>query len=188
MLAACVNGADQHVVDHWTYVLASDGDLIEGVAYEAASLAGHLGLGKLIYLYDQNQITLAATAGVSFSEEVGRRFEALGWHTLSVDGMDTDAVRLAIESAQSVTNRPSLICARTVIGFGSPKANTFGVHGSPLGPDGVRQTKEDLGWPTEPPFFVPDDTLDLFREAVARGDEAQREWQRRFVNFFIRIR
>ncbi len=117
------------VIDHYIYGIVSDGDLMEGVAAEAASLAGHLGLGKLIYLYDQNEITLAGTIGLSFSEDIPARFRALGWHVQEIDGMDTDQVRAALAAAQAETERPSLICARTVIGFGSPKADTFGVHG-----------------------------------------------------------
>jgi transketolase len=179
-LGATYNRPGHAIVDHHTYGIVSDGDLMEGVAAEAASLAGHLGLGKLIYLYDQNQITLAGTAGVSFSEDVPTRFAGLGWHTLTVDGMETDAVRQALEEARSETARPSLICAQTVIGFGSPKAATFGVHGSPLGPDGVRATKEALGWSADSAFEVPDEALATFRQAIDRGEAAQREWQTRF--------
>jgi len=179
-LAARYNRPGHAIVDHRTYGIVSDGDLMEGVAAEAASLAGHLGLGKLIYLYDQNQITLAGTAAVSFSEDVPRRFEALGWHTTTIDGMDPEAVRRAIAEAQAETDKPSLVCCRTTIGFGSPKANTFGVHGSPLGPDAVKATKEALGWPTEPAFYIPEEALGHFRQAVGRGEAAQREWQTRF--------
>ena len=136
-LAATFNTPDFDVVDHYTYGIVSDGDIMEGVAAEAASLAGHLGLGKLIYLYDQNQITLAGTLGVSFSEDVPGRFRALSWHVQEIDGNDVDAVRQAITIAQAETGKPSLICARTTIGFGSPKAGNFGVHGSPLGAEGV---------------------------------------------------
>jgi len=180
-LATRYNRPNHTVVDHFTYGIVSDGDLMEGVAAEAASLAGHLGLGKLIYLYDQNQITLAGTAGVSFDEDVTARFDALGWHTQSVDGMDTEAVRQALQAARADTARPSLIACRTVIGFGSPnKANTFGVHGSPLGPDEVIATKEGLDWPTKPPFLIPDDALGLFRQAIDRGEQDQNDWQLRF--------
>ena len=133
-LAAHFNRPGHEIIDHYIYGIVSDGDLMEGVAMEAASLAGHLGLGKLIYLYDQNDITLAAPIGFSFSEDIPARFGAVGWHVQEIDGMDTDEVRAALEAAQAETERPSLICARTIIGFGSPKADTFGVHGSPLGP------------------------------------------------------
>jgi len=180
-LAARYNRSDHTIIDHFTYAIVSDGDIMEGVAAEAASLAGHLGLGKLIYLYDQNHMTLAGTAGVSFSEDVTARFDALGWHTQTIDGMDTNAVRSAINRARQEATRPSLIACQTVIGFGSPnKAGTFGVHGSPLGPDEVRATKEQLGWPVDPPFFVPDETLASFREAIPRGEETQRAWQEQF--------
>jgi transketolase len=179
-LAATYNRPGHTIVDHYTYGIVSDGDLMEGVAAEAASLAGHLGLGKLIYLYDQNHISLAGTTGISFSEDVPARFDALGWQTISVDGMNTNAVRDALKEAQAEGNKPSLICARTVIGFGSPKANTFGVHGAPLGADGVRQTKEDLGWPAGNAFFIPDESLATFRNAIPRGAEVQEEWQGRF--------
>ncbi len=180
-LAARYNRPGHDIVDHYTYGIVSDGDIMEGVAAEAASLAGHLGLGKLIYLYDQNHITLAGTAEISFSEDVPARFAALGWQTMTVDGMDTEMVRRALDQARAETSRPSLICAQTVIGYGSPnKANTFGVHGSPLGADEVRATKEELGWPTEPAFYVPDEALATFRQAIDRGQTEQREWQTRF--------
>jgi len=180
-LAATFNRPGHDIVDHFTYGIVSDGDIMEGVAFEAASIAANLKLGKLVYLYDQNHITLAATANVSFREDVPARFEALGWHVQTVDGMEPDAVRNALSEAMSETERPSLICARTVIGFGSPnKAGTFGVHGSPLGPDEVVATKENLGVPTEPQFFVPDDVYSHFHQALDRGSEAQAEWRVRF--------
>ena len=168
------------IIDHYTYGIVSDGDLMEGVAAEAASLAGHLGLGKLIYLYDQNEITLAGTIGLSFSEDVPARFRAVGWHVQEIDGMDTDQVRAALAAAQAETERPSLICARTVIGFGSPKADTFGVHGAPLGAEGVARTKEALGYPLEPAFYVSDDVAAHFQAAGERGAEQEAAWQRVF--------
>ncbi len=180
-LAATYNRADHEIVDHFTYGIVSDGDVMEGVAFEAASIAANLKLGKLIYLYDQNHITLAASANVSFREDVPARFEALGWHVISIDGMDTDAVRQALQEAKAETGRPTLIVARTTIGFGSPnKAGTFGVHGSPLGPDEVTATKENLGVPTEPAFFVPDEAASHFREALDRGAEHEAQWRVRF--------
>ncbi|HET7093367.1 MAG TPA: transketolase, partial [Thermomicrobiales bacterium] len=179
-LAAHFNRPDHKIVDHYTYAIVSDGDLMEGVAAEAASLAGPLGLGKMIYLYDQNHITLAGTAAVAFSEDVPERFVGYGWHVQEIDGLDPEAVREAIRKAQAETNRPSLICCRTVIGYGSPKANTFGVHGAPLGAEGVKETKAALGWPVDRDFYVPKEALAHFREAVAKGAKAQAEWQARF--------
>ena len=180
-LAARYNRPGYDIIDHYTYGIVSDGDIMEGVAMEAAALAGHLGLGKLIYLYDENLITLAASANVSMSEDVAARFEALGWHTVSVDGLDTDEVRRGLNEARSVVDKPSLIICRTIIGFGAPnKENTFGVHGSPLGPEEVAATKEALGWPAEPAFYVPQEALTHFREAVKRGADAEKEWQAKF--------
>jgi transketolase len=183
-LAATYNRPGHEIVDHHTYGIVSDGDIMEGVAFEAASIAANLKLGKLIYLYDQNHITLAATANVSFREDVAARFEALGWHVLSVDGMDPEAVRSALNAARDETERPTLICARTVIGYGSPnKAGTFGVHGSPLGPDEVIATKQNLGIPTEPPFHVPDEVASHFLQALDRGAEVQAQWRVRFEGY-----
>ncbi len=182
-LAATFNRPGHEVIDHYTYGIVSDGDLMEGVAAEAASLAGHLGLGKLIYLYDQNEITLAGTVNISFSEDVPARFRAVGWHVQEIDGMDTNQVRAALAAAQEETERPSLICARTTIGFGSPKADTFGVHGSPLGPEGVAKTKEALGYPLEPAFHVSDEVMAHFRQAGRRGAELQDAWQLAFKEY-----
>ncbi len=180
-LAARYNRPGHEIIDHYTYGIVSDGDLMEGVAHEAASLAGHLKLGKLIYLYDQNHITLAGSLDLGFSEDVAKRYEALGWQTVSVDGMNTAAVRGALDQARADTSRPTLVLANTIIGYGSPKkANTFGVHGSPLGPDEVQATKEALGWPTEPPFHIPEEVTAKFQEAVTQGQAAQRDWQTRF--------
>jgi transketolase len=180
-LAARYNRPGYDIIDHYTYGIVSDGDIMEGVAMEAAALAGHLGLGKLIYLYDENLFTLAASANVSMSEDVAARFEALGWHTVSVDGLDTDEVRRGLNEARSVVDKPSLIICRTIIGFGAPnKENTFGVHGSPLGPEEVAATKAALGWPAEPAFYVPQEALTHFRVAVKRGAEAEKEWQAKF--------
>jgi transketolase len=180
-LAATFNRPGHEIVDHYTYGIVSDGDVMEGVAMEAASLAGHLGLGKLIYLYDQNHITLAASANLSFTEDVELRFKAMGWHTVSIDGMSTNEVRDALEEARSVADKPSLILARTTIGYGSPKKqDTFGVHGSPLGPDEVKATKENLDWPVEPAFYLPEESLSHFRDAIARGEEAEAAWKTQF--------
>ncbi|MBA3336741.1 MAG: transketolase [Chloroflexia bacterium] len=180
-MTARYNRPGHEIINHVTYGIVSDGDIMEGLANEAASLAGHLRLGKLIYLYDQNQITLAGTANLSFSEDVAARFSAQGWHTLAIDGMDVSAVRTALAAARAETQRPSLILARTIIGYGSPnKANTFGVHGSPLGPDEVKATKEHLGIPLDPPFYVPEESLAHFRQSLDQGAEAQADWRMRF--------
>jgi transketolase len=172
-LAATFNRADHSIVDHRTYVLASDGDMMEGISSEVASLAGTLRLGRLIVLYDANQITLSATTDVTFTEDVGGRFEACGWHVQRIDGMDVDAVDAALRSAQA-DDRPSLVVARTHIGFGSPKKqDTFAAHGEPLGNDEVRATKRALGRPENPPFHVPADAFAVFRAASARGAELE---------------
>ena len=182
-LAARFNTPDHTVVDHYTYAIVSDGDLMEGVAAEAASLAGHLKLGRLIYLYDDNSISLDGPTSLSFSEDVGRRFEAYGWQVLRVaDGNDLVAIEAAIHAARAEAERPSLIMVRTVIGYGSPnKAGTSEVHGSPLGAEEVALTKRNLGWPAEPAFLVPDDVLAHFRQAVERGVAAQAAWARTFA-------
>ncbi|MDQ4045004.1 MAG: transketolase, partial [Chloroflexota bacterium] len=180
-LAAKYNRPDHEIIDHYTYGIVSDGDIMEGVAFEAAAIAGTLKLGKLIYLYDSNHITLAASANVTLGEDVGARFQAMGWHVQSIDGMDTDAVRQALDVARSEGERPSLIVASTTIGYGSPnKAGTFGAHGSPLGPDEVTATKENLGLPTDEKFFVYDEAASHFREALDRGAEAQAQWRMRW--------
>lgn len=178
-LAARLNTASDQVVDHYTYGIVSDGDLMEGVSSEAASLAGHLKLGKLIYLYDDNSISIEGSTNLAFTEDVGQRFEAYGWQVQRVeDGNDLDAIDAALRAARQDTGRPSLIMVKTVIGYGSPnKAGTAGVHGSPLGPDEVAKTKEALGWPAEPTFYIPDDVLAHFRQAVEQGAARQQEWQ-----------
>ncbi|MGE5217023.1 MAG: transketolase [Chloroflexota bacterium] len=184
-LAARYNRPGFEIINHYTYGIVSDGDLMEGVAAEAASLAGHLKLGKLIYIYDNNRISLAGATDLCFSEDRAKRFEAYGWHTVSVeDGNDIDAIDRALTAARGETSCPSLILVRTHIGFGSPaKQDNFEAHGSPLGETEVKATKQNLGWPVEPPFFVPDHALALFREAVAKGEQAESEWQRRFHTY-----
>lgn len=183
-LAATFNTDAHTVIDHHTYGIVSDGDVVEGVAMEAAAIAGNLKLGKLIYLYDQNHITLAASANVSMSEDVAKRFEALNWHVQTIDGMDVDEVNAALDAARAETGKPSIICAQTTIGFGSPKkAGTFGAHGSPLGPDEVKATKENLGIPTEPDFYVPEDASEHFLEAVAKGAAAEAAWNETFAAY-----
>jgi transketolase len=181
-LAAHYNRPNFEIVNHYTYGLVSDGDLMEGVASEAASLAGHLKLGKLIYLYDDNRISLASSTDLTFTEDRARRFEAYGWHTQTVeDGNDLEAIERALKAARSETERPSLILVRTHIGYGSPhKQDTFEAHGSPLGEEEVRLTKENLGWPVEPLFYVPDEALAHFRQALERGKQAEETWQTMF--------
>ncbi len=178
-------GRDGHApIDHRTWVIASDGDLMEGVASEAASLAGHLRLGKLICLYDDNAVTLSAGTDITFSEDRARRFEAYGWQTIRVaDGNDVDAIDAALTAARGETARPSLILVRTHLGFGSPVQDTFKAHGSPLGTADVTKTKEKLGWPLEPTFLVPEAALARFREALTRGERAEAEWNRRLAAY-----
>jgi transketolase len=172
----------EDIVDHHTYVIASDGDIQEGVASEASSLGGHLGLGKLIVYYDDNSIQLAGPTSDSFSEDVPKRYEAYGWHTLTVeDANDLGALEQATREAQSVTDRPTLISVQSHIGFGSPnKQDSSKAHGSPLGEDEVRLTKEAYGWDPDKQFHVPDEALEHFREACERGKQAEAEWNERF--------
>jgi transketolase len=172
---------DGRIVDHRTWALVSDGDLMEGVAAEAASLAGHLRLGKLCCLYDDNYVTLAAGTDITFTEDRGKRFEACGWHVQHVaDGNDLAAIDAALRAACAETQRPSLIVVRTHIGYGSPVQDSFKAHGSPLGEDGVRKTKEALGWPLEPAFLVPGEAAARMGEAIDRGARAEEAWEARF--------
>ncbi|MBN6740004.1 transketolase [Acidithiobacillus sp. MC6.1] len=179
-LAARYNRPNHALIDHHTFAIVSDGDLMEGVTSEAASLAGHLKLGKLTCLYDDNYVTLAAATDISFTENRALRFEAYGWHTISVaDGNDVAAIEAALTAARAETARPSLILLRTHIGFGSPEQDSFKAHGSPLGVNDVRKTKQKLGWPTEPEFLIPDEALAHFREAVKRGAQDEAAWDER---------
>ncbi len=180
-LAARFNRPDHQIVDHYTYVLASDGDLEEGISSEAGSLAGHLRLGKLIVLYANNHITIEGDTELAFTEDRLARFAAFGWHVQRIEQSNNiDRIAHALKAAQEETGRPSLIQVRTHIGFGSPhKQDTAAAHGEPLGADEVRLTKEALGWPLEPSFLIPEAALDHFREAVARGSAAQIEWELR---------
>ncbi|QEE24849.1 transketolase [Rhodanobacter glycinis] len=183
-LAARYNRPDHAVVDHHTFAIVSDGDLMEGVASEAASLAGHLQLGKLTCLYDDNYVTLSAGTDITFSEDRAKRFEAYGWHTMTVeDGNDLDAIDAALQAARKETTRPSLILVRTHLGFGSPEQDSFKAHGSPLGEDNVRATKQKLGWPTEPAFLVPDEAREHFRQAVSRGSRDEAAWDERMAAY-----
>ncbi|HEU6439695.1 MAG TPA: transketolase, partial [Terriglobales bacterium] len=178
-LAATFNRPDHPIVDHRTYVIASDGDLMEGIASEAASLAGDLHLGRLIVLYDSNRITLSATTNVTFSEDVGARFAAFGWHVQHVDGMDVAAVDAALTAARTDERRPSLIVARTHIGFGSPnKHDMFEAHGEPLGRNEVRLTKRAYGWPEDAEFLVPEEACREFDKIRVRGAALRGAWQK----------
>jgi transketolase, bacterial and yeast len=174
-------GPDGEIVDHWTYVIASDGDLQEGISSEAASLAGHLRLGRLVVLYDDNLIQLDGSTRMAWSEDVPARFEAYGWHTQRVaNGNDVDAIAAAIEAARA-DDRPSLIAVRTHIGFGSPnKQDSQKAHGAPLGPEEVRLTKEAYGWDPDRSFYVPDEAAALFRGAIPAGESLVANWDRRF--------
>ena len=169
-LSGCFNvEPDFPIVDHYIYAIVSDGDLMEGVTSEAASLAGtmHLGLGKLIYLYDDNHITIEGDTDIAFTENVADRFKAYGWHVLRVpDGNDVPKIEQAIRQARAVKDSPSLIIVRTHIGYGSPKQDSADVHGAPLGPEALRATKENFGWPLEPSFYIPENALNHCREAI----------------------
>jgi transketolase len=179
-LAARYNRDGHTVVDHRTWAIVSDGDLMEGVASEAASLAGHLKLGKLVCLYDDNDVTLAAGTDITFSEDRAKRFEAYGWQTIDVaDGNDIDAIGAALEQARAETARPTLILVRTHIGFGSPEQDSFKAHGSPLGVEDVKKTKQKLGWPAEPNFLEPAPAMAHFRTALAHGAQAEAVWNGR---------
>src|SRR6267378_7304875 len=177
-LAAKFNKEKFSLIDHYVYAIVSDGDLMEGVASEAASLAGHLKLGKLIYLYDDNHVTIEGFTDLAFSESAAKRFEAYGWHTATVeDGNDLEAIEAAIRDAQSVADRPSLISVKTTIGYGMPTAGTRKAHSDAPGEEAVKETKRHLGWPEDKKFYVPDEALAHFREAVDRGAQQESEWK-----------
>lgn len=172
-LAARFNRPNFPLIDHYIYAIVSDGDLMEGIASEAASLAGHLRLGRIVYLYDNNSITIDGKTNISYTEDWAKRFEAYHWHVQDIDGMDPDAVAAAIEAAQA-DPRPSIIGCRTVIGYGSPKkAGTSAAHGEALGNDELNATKVALGWPTEPRFYIPEEVGAFYRQAVNRGKELE---------------
>jgi transketolase len=181
-LAAHFNRPGHEIVSHHTYAIVSDGDLMEGVSHEAASLAGHLGLSKLIYLYDDNHISIEGNTDIAFTEDRAARFEAYGWHVQKVkNGNDIAAIEKALLSAQKEDLRPSLIAVRTHIGYGSPnKQDSASAHGEPLGPEEIKLTKENLGWPLEPEFHIPEAALNRFRRAIERGKQRESEWQERF--------
>jgi transketolase len=184
-LASQFNRPGFEIVNHYTYAIVSDGDLMEGVAAEAASLAGHLRLGKLICLYDNNSITLSGATQLTFTEDVGKRLEAYGWHVQSVaDGNNVGAIIQAIAAAQKKTHRPSIILVRTHIGYGSPhKQDTFEAHGSPLGSEEVMATKKNLGWPAEPHFYIPQEAMAQFRKVLDRGQQLEDEWKAKLESY-----
>jgi transketolase len=183
-LAAIYNRPGYNIVDHYTYVMCGDGDLMEGVSHEAASLAGTLGLGKLIYFYDDNLISLDGPTALSYTEDVTERFAAYHWHVQMVDdGNDLEAISLAIKAAQAVKDQPSLIRVRTVIGYGSPKAGTNKAHGEALGPEATKETKKKLGWPEDKSFFVPEEAKQNWLQAVDKGKKYEQEWNDLFARY-----
>lgn len=183
--AARFNRPGHTVIDHHTYGICGDGDLMEGISQEAASLAGHLRLGKLIFLYDQNHISLAGATSLCFTEDVGKRFEAYGWHTRHIhEGNDTAEIAKAIEEARAETRKPSLILVRTHIGYGSPKKqDTFEAHGNPLGEEELQASKKALGWPTMDKFYLPEDAVAFFRQSIDKGARVQSDWEKRFAAY-----
>ncbi len=184
-LAAHFNRPGYEIVNHYTYGIVSDGDLMEGVSHEAASLAGHLKLGKLIYLYDDNHISIEGSTDLAFTENRLARFRAYDWHVEQVDdGNSIEAIEKAIREAQGKQDQPSLIAVRTHIGYGSPnKQDSPSAHGEPLGAEETRLTKENLGWPLEPQFFIPDEALQQFRGAIEKGERWEKEWRDRFRSY-----
>jgi len=180
-LAAVYNRPGHAIIDHYTYAIVTDGDLMEGVASEAASLAGHLSLGKLIYLYDDNRISIEGSTEIAFTEDRAKRFEAYGWHVQQVaDGLDVEAIDQAIQAAKQDA-RPSLIVVRTIIGYGLPtRQGTAKAHGEPPGDKELNAAKDGQGWPQEPRFYLPDEALAFFRQAVTRGAEQEAAWQQKF--------
>ena len=183
-MAARFNTDQHRLIDHYIYAIVSDGDLMEGISHEAASLAGHLGLGKLIYFYDDNSISIDGATDLAFSEDVGKRFDAYGWHHIQIDGHNREEVAEAIKEAQAVTDRPSIISCKTKIGFGSPnKEATAASHGAPLGEDEIKLTKEKYNWEADKAFFIPDEVKDYTRKASDTGDQLEAEWNRIYEDF-----
>ena len=178
MLAARFNRPNFPVIDHHTFVLASDGDLMEGISHEVASLAGHLGLSRLIVLYDDNSISIDGPTSLAYSDDVPGRFTAYNWHVQSVDGHDMAEIDAAIKAAMDEKDRPSLIACRTHIGYKSPKQDNASVHGSPLGDDNLALTKEVYGWPNDQRFFIPEGVLEVFEQVRKKGAKAQAEWEK----------
>ncbi|MDX2044065.1 MAG: transketolase [Acidobacteriota bacterium] len=183
-LAAYFNRPGHDLFDYHIYAIVSDGDLMEGVASEAASMAGHMKLGRLIYLYDDNSISIDGSTDLAFTEDRAKRFEAYGWHVQIVeDGNDIAGIEAAVNAAKA-DPRPSIICVRSVIGYGSPnKAGTSKAHGEPLGADEIKLTKQNLGWPSEEPFFVPEEALNNFRQCVTRGQQTEADWEAKFAAY-----
>ncbi len=183
-LAATFNKQDQKIVDHYTYAIVSDGDLMEGISHESASMAGHMGLGKLIYLYDSNRISIEGSTDLAFTEDAVKRFEAYNWHVIEIDGHDHEQIADAIKQAQLETDKPSIIICKTHIGFGSPnKQDSETSHGSPLGDEEVKLTKEAYGWDPDKKFYIPDEALAKFREAVEKGKTAEQQWNDTFSDY-----
>ena len=183
-LAATYNRPGYDVVDHYTYGICGDGDLMEGVSHEAASLAGTLGLGKLIYFYDDNLISLDGPTELSYTEDVLKRFEAYHWHVQIVeDGNDLEAIGKAVEAAQAETGKPSLIAVRTVIGYGSPKAGTSKAHGEALGAEAVKETTKNLNWPEDKSFYVPEEAQKHWQEVIAQGAGYEQQWNELFARY-----
>ncbi|MFH0960186.1 MAG: transketolase [Pseudomonadota bacterium] len=187
-LASDFNRSELPLVDHYVYAIVSDGDLMEGVASEAASLAGHLRLGKVVYLYDDNAISIEGSTSLAFSENVGARFQAYGWHVMRIsDGNNLDAIQAAIQEAREQTDRPSLIMVKTHIGYGSPKQDSASAHGEPLGEEALRTTKENLGWPSEQRFYIPPEVLDHFNACTVRGNTAEENWKRLAIDYELKF-
>ena len=183
-LSAKFNKDAHKIVDHYTYAIVSDGDLMEGISHESASMAGHMGLGKLIYLYDSNNISIEGSTDLAFTEDAAKRFEAYNWHVIEIDGHDHDQIENAIKEAQNETDKPSIIICKTHIGFGSPnKQDSESSHGSPLGEDEIKLTKEAYDWPSEEPFFIPDEALEVFRNEVKKGEKAEAEWNEKLSSY-----
>jgi transketolase len=184
-LAARFNREGKVIVNHNTYGIVSDGDLMEGISHEAASLAGHLKLGKLIYLYDDNNISIEGNTNITFTDNSVERFKAYGWHVQEVmDGNDMNAIELAISKAKEEKWKPSIIAVKTHIGYGSPnKQDTASAHGEPLGTEELKLTKEKLGWPVDPPFFIPEEALNNFRIALEKGKDLEDQWRSDFEEY-----
>lgn len=184
-LAAVYNRPGHEIIDHYTYIMCGDGDMMEGITSEAASFAGHMGLSKLICLYDDNGITIDGKTDIAFTEDVGGRFQAYNWNVIRVDdGNSVDSILEAIQAAKKENERPSLICLKTNIAYGSPnKQDSSDAHGAPLGEEEVRLTKKNLGWPEDELFMVPDEALAVFRGCISQGEEAEKSWQERFDSY-----
>lgn len=183
-LSATFNKKNFPVVDHYTYAIVSDGDLMEGISHESASMAGHMGLGKLIYLYDSNRISIEGSTDLAFTEDVPQRFEAYNWHVVEIDGHNHDEISAAIKEAQSIIDKPSIIVCKTHIGYGSPnKQDRASSHGSPLGEDEIKLTKEAYGWESEESFHIPKEALSKFREEIEKGEKAEQKWQQVLADY-----